>query len=564
MKKIAKFSIGLFILSFSFFNSAKAQSSTTASSATNDNLFEVSKNLDIYYSLFKEVNQFYVDPIQPGKLIKKSIDAMLDNLDPYTNYITEDDIEDYRFMTTGKYGGIGCSLRDVGDYVAIDEIYENSPTAKAGLKSGDEITEIDGKSTKNLDEDAIRKLIKGSVGTSLKFKIYNPISKTTDGKTVTREEINVSNIPYSGLVGGNKEIAYVRLSQFTENAASNIKKALDSLKKINPNITGVILDLRYNPGGLLDESVDICNLFLNRDQLVVSTKGKVVEWNKDYKTHNMPWDEKIKLVVLVNKNSASASEIVSGTMQDMDRGIIIGQRSFGKGLVQTTRNLSYNAKLKVTTAKYYTPSGRCIQALDYTHRNEDGSVGEILDSLKSKFKTKNGRIVLDGGGIDPDIKTTPKDASRIVATLYNKSLFFDYANKYAAEHATIAPAIQFKLTDAEMNDFFIWLNTKDYTYKTKTEEELERMKAVALKENYFLGIKKEYDEMAAALSHDKNQDLIKNKDDLRRLLQDEILLRYYFQKGRAVNDLTEDTDVKEAISVLNDNTRYQNILSANK
>jgi carboxyl-terminal processing protease len=526
-----------------------------------ENTFEVSKNLDIYYALMKEMNEYYVDPIQPGKMVKKSIDEMLRDLDPYTNYITEDDIEDYRFQTTGKYGGIGCSMRDLGEFLALDELYENGPAAKSGLQAGDIILSIDGKSVKNMKDENISKLIKGSPGTQVKFKVRKPLTNQEVEKTITREEIAIKNITYSGLVGADKNIGIVRLNQFTERAGTNIKNALDSLKRLNPNMQGVIIDLRNNPGGLLDEAVNICNLFIGREQLVVSTKGKNIEWDKNYKTSAMPWDETIPLAILVNKGSASASEIVSGTMQDLDRGIVVGQRSYGKGLVQSTRSLPFNAKLKVTTAKYYTPSGRCIQALDYSHRNEDGSVGEIPDSVKKMFTTKAGRKVYDGGGVDPDIKTTVKEYSRLSGLLASKHFMFDYATDYVSKHASIDAPEKFVFTNAEADAFIAWLEKKDYNYKSKTVEAIERMKEVATKEKYFDEIKPQYEALLATLTKDKKQDLEKNKEEIRRLLQAEIVTRYYYLKGRAVNDLQDDEEVKEAVKVLTDKTKLAKILS---
>ncbi|MBL7766782.1 MAG: S41 family peptidase [Chitinophagaceae bacterium] len=547
-----KYLIGLLGgISLMFFIQAKEQ----------DSFFELTKNMEVFTSLFKELNTYYVDPIQPGKIVKTGIDAMLNELDPYTNYITEEDIEDYRFQTTGKYGGIGSTVRKKDDYIAIGEPYENSPVIKAGLKAGDLIIEIDGHSTKGKEIEDVSKFLKGSPGTQLKVKIREAITGAESVKTITREEINVSSVPYSGMVGPNNEYAYVRLSQFTERCGSMLRAAYDSLKRANPNTKGVILDLRYNPGGLLDEAVNICNIFMNGGQLVVSTKGKNEEWDKEYKTSGTPWDEKIPVTILINRNSASASEIVAGTMQDLDRGVVIGQRSFGKGLVQTTRNLSFNAKLKVTTAKYYTPSGRCIQALDYTHRNEDGSVGEIPDSIKTKFKTKSGRTVMDGGGIDPDIKTESKEAIRIISTLNSKSFVFDYATQYVSKHPSIASAKDFTLSDAEFDDFVKWLDTKDYSYKTKTEEALVKFKEVAEKENYYDAIKKDFETLQHTLSHDKMQDLLKNKKEIKRLLQDEIITRYYFQRGRLQNQLMDDDELKEAIKVLADPARYNSILA---
>jgi carboxyl-terminal processing protease len=527
-----------------------------------DPYFEISKNLEIFTKLFKELNTYYVDPIQPGKIVKKGIDAMLSDLDPYTNYITEEDIEDYRFQTTGKYGGIGCSMREKDGYIAISEPLENSPVIKAGLKAGDVIIELDGHSIKGKSIEDVSKFLKGSPGTTLKVKIRDAVTNAESTKSITREEINVTSIPYVGMVGANNEFAYVRLAQFTDRCGNMVRNAYDSMKKVNPNMNGIILDLRYNPGGLLDEAVNVANIFINGDQIVVTTKGKNEEWDKTYKTKGTPLDEKIPLTILINRNSASASEIIAGTMQDLDRGVVIGQRSFGKGLVQTTRDLAFNSKLKVTTAKYYTPSGRCIQALDYTHRNEDGSVGEISDSLKTKFKTKNGRVVMDGGGVDPDIKTPVKEALKIIATLNTKSFVFDYATQYVSKHPTIASAKDFELTDLDYNDFVKWLENKDYSYKTKTEEALAKFKEVAEKENYFSAVRGDYEMVQKSLSHDKTQDLAKNKKEIMRLLQDEIVTRYYFQKGRYQNQLKDDDEIKEAISVLGNPVRYKNLLGA--
>ena len=526
-----------------------------------DPYFEITKNLEIFTKLFKELNTYYVDPIQPGKMMKKGIDAMLSDLDPYTNYITEEDIEDYRFQTTGKYGGIGSSVREKDGYIAIGEPLENSPVTKAGLKAGDLLIEIDGHSTKGRSVDDISPFLKGSPGSSLKVKVRDAITKQESNKTIVRAEINISCIPYAGMVGPNHEYAYVRLAQFTDRCGNMVRNALDSLKKANPTTKGIILDLRYNPGGLLDEAINLANIFINGDQLVVTTKGKNEEWDKTYKTKGIPFDDKMPLTVLINSHSASASEIIAGTMQDLDRGVIIGQRSFGKGLVQTTRDIAFNAKLKVTTAKYYTPSGRCIQALDYSHRNEDGSVGEIADSLKTKFKTKNGRTVMDGGGIEPDIKTQAKDALKIIATLNTKSFVFDFATLYVSKHPSIAAPNEFELSNADFDEFVKWLDGKDYSYKTKSEEALAKFKEIAEKENYFSAVKNDYELVQKSLSHDKTQDLIKNKKEIIRLLQDEIVTRYYFQRGRFQNQLRDDDEVKEAISVLSNPTRYQSILS---
>ncbi len=530
------------------------------SNAQQNNYFEISKNLEIYTALFKELNTYYVDGIEPGKLNKIAIDAMLNNLDPYTNFITESDVEDYKFQTTGKYGGIGSSVREKDGYIAIGLPYENSPVVKAGLKSGDIIIEIDGKNIKGKTEDEVSPFLKGSPGTKLTVKVKDAYTGAESVKTIIREEINVTSVPYAGIVGANKDIAYVRLSQFTQNSGGLVRNSFDSIKKANPTIKGCILDVRYNPGGLLDEAVNICNTFINGNQTVVTTKGKVEDWNATFKTKAAAWDEKIPVAILINRNSASASEIVAGTLQDLDRAVIVGQRSFGKGLVQNTKALAYNTQLKVTTAKYYTPSGRCVQALDYTHRNEDGSVGKIPDSLKTAFKTKNGRQIFDGGGIDPDVKIEYKETSRIINSLGAKLYFFDYATQYASKHASIAPASTFALQDSEVNEFIQWLETKDYAYKTRTEEALKKLKESAEKENYFTAIKTDYENLEKTLSHDKKQDLLKSKTELKHYLQEEIVGRYYYQKGIFENDLNDDDELKKAIEILNNTSEYNKLL----
>lgn len=529
-----------------------------------DKYFEISKNLEIFSNLFKELNTYYVDPIQPGKMVKTGIDAMLSNLDPYTNFITEADIEDFEFQTTGRYGGIGAAIRyDKDSNVVIAEPYENSPITKAGIKAGDIIESVDGNMLKGKSNEQLAPLMKGSPGTKLTMVVVNPVTGKKDTKTITREEIKVSSVPFTTLVGKDKNIAYVSLTQFTQNCSRDMLKALDSLKAAaNNNLKGIVIDLRGNPGGLLDEAVAICNLFLNRGQLVVQTKGKNQTWNKDFHTENAPWDLDVPLAVLVNHGSASASEIVSGTMQDLDRGVIIGTRSYGKGLVQVVRPLGYNTQLKVTTAKYYTPSGRCIQVLDYSHRNPDGSVSAVPDSLKRAFKTKNGRVVYDGGGIEPDIVTEESEPGKITQALVYKGLIFDYATKYYYEHPAIASPQDFKLSDADFADFENWLNNKDYSYKTDNELELEKIKTSAEKDKAFEKIKLEYNALEAKLAHDKKQELDSHKPEVCRLLANEIVSRYYFQKGRVVNRLYNgDSDMQKALSVLDgDGKEYKSVL----
>jgi len=526
--------------------------------------FELSKNLEIFANIFKELNTYYVDPIEPGKLTKVGIESMLDDLDPYTNYITEADIEDYEFMTTGKYGGIGASLRKRDNDILIGDIYENSPAQKGGLHPGDKIISIDAKPVDGKSIEDISLLLKGQAGTPLNIRVKDVYTNTDVDRTVTRGEIEVSSVPYAGFVGQDKNIAFVKLTQFTQGCAFQVRSALDSLKKVKPDMKGVVLDLRSNPGGLLDEAVDMCNIFVDRGQLVVSTKGKDREWDKDFNTHDAPWDTRIPLTVLVNHSSASASEIVAGTMQDLDRGVIVGVRSYGKGLVQTTRPVGFNARLKLTTAKYYTPSGRCIQAIDYSHRNGDGIAGKIPDSLMVAFKTKGGRKVLSGGGVTPDVITEEEKLSPLAASLYSKNYFFDYTTQYVKQHKTIAPATSFSLTPAEFNDFTSWLNNKDYSYKTNTEVLLDSLTSTAKTDKLYDAAKNELAVLKTKIAHDKKQDLIKNQAEVTRILENEISARYYYQRGRIEQSLRTDTDVQKAIDLINKPAQAQALLQPQK
>jgi carboxyl-terminal processing protease len=526
-----------------------------------DKYFEISKNLEIYSNVFKELNQYYVDPIEPGKMVKTGVDAMLNNLDPYTNLITEADAEDYELQTTGKYSGIGVSTRIKDGEIIIAELYENGPVAKAGIKPGDIIVSIDGQKVKDKDADNIGMLMRGAPGTTMKLVVRNPITQKEEAKTITREEIKLSSVPYASLVGDQNNIAYVNLTQFTPNCARDVRNALDSLKKAQPVLKGVVLDLRSNPGGLLDEAVNVCNLFIDKGQLVVSTKGKNKEWEKQFKTNGTPWDLEIPLAVLVNHGSASASEIVAGTTQDLDRGVIVGTRSFGKGLVQNVRPLGYNTRLKITTAKYYTPSGRCIQALDYSHRNDDGSVSSVPDSLKKTFKTKIGRTVYDGGGVEPDVKMDDVELSPLAISLLTNNFIFDYATQYYYNHPTIAQPADFVMSENDFTAFEKWLGNKDYSYKSESEQLLAGLKETAEKEKYFDNVKNEYNALAAKLSHDKKQDLIKNKKEVMALLANEIVSRYYFQRGRVINKMrNDDKELQKALQLLSDTKNYKSLL----
>ncbi len=523
-----------------------------------DSYFEVSKNLDIFATLFRELNIYYVDETNPGDLMKKGIDDMLSSLDPYTNYIPESEIEDYRYMTTGQYGGIGALIRQDGDYVVISEPYEGFPAQKADLRAGDKILRINDTDGKGKKTDDISKFLKGQPSSTIKLLIEREGEKKPFEKTINREEIKIKSVPYSSMLSA--KIGYIKLTGFTENAADEVKEALVELKK-NPELKSLVLDLRGNPGGLLKEAIDIVNLFEQKGIEIVSTRGKVKDWDKVHKAMNEPIDTETPITILIDRGSASASEIVSGALQDLDRAVVIGQRSYGKGLVQQTRPLSYNAQLKVTVAKYYTPSGRCIQALDYSHRNDDGSVSKVPDSLISAFKTRNGRIVYDGGGIAPDITTETEKFSAILSSLATKNLIFNYATKYRTLHASIAPAKSFKLSDAEYDDFVAYLSGKEYDYTTKTEKTLEDLVDDAKDDKTIDAIKADIDALKIKVMHNKKEDLVKYKPEISHYLEEEIASRYYFQNGRMEVSLKEDIDLKEALSLLNDSEHYKKILT---
>jgi len=524
----------------------------------NDNYFEISKNLEIFATLYRELNIFYVDEVQPGDMMKTGIDAMLESLDPYTNYITESQIEDYRFMTTGQYGGIGSLIRSVDGDVFISEPYEGFPAQKAGLIAGDKILKIDGKALEDKDQEEISKLLKGQSGTSLTIT-YERHGEMNEVE-LKREEIKIPDVPYYGML--NDEVGYIRLTSFTQTASKEVKEAFLELKD-EKGMDKLVFDLRGNGGGLLREAVNIVNFFVPKGQEVVSTKGRISEWEQTHKALNEPLDTEIPLVVLVDGGSASASEIVSGAIQDLDRGVVIGNRTFGKGLVQQTRDLQYNSKLKLTVAKYYIPSGRCIQKLDYAHKKENGDVEEVPDSLLKVFETANGRKVIDGRGIDPDIEIEEKELPHILISLVSENLFFKYANEFFAEHPEINEAADFELSDEDYNAFREFLKDKEYSYVTDTEKELERLKEIAQEEKYWEMAESEFSKLSDALTIKKNQDLMIFRRDISEVLKNEIVSRYYYQKGRIEATLASDEVVGEAKSVLADANRYNEILNPN-
>lgn len=523
-------------------------------------LFGVSRELEVFTSVFWQINTQYVDNTKPGDLMKKAIDAMLTSLDPYTNLIPESEIEDYRFMTTGQYGGVGALVRKRQDYVVISEPYEGFPAQMAGLKAGDIIMQVDGKSVKGKGTDEVSKVLKGQPGTVVKL-IVSRDGDTSKVFSITRQEIKVKSVPYSGFV--KDSVGYILLTSFTEDCSKEIKKAFEELNS-SGKLKALILDLRGNPGGLLYEAVNISNFFLEKGELIVKTRGRVQEWEKSYKGLNAPLSTSIPIAVLVNSGSASASEIVAGAIQDFDRGVIIGQRTFGKGLVQTTRNLSYNNKLKVTTAKYYTPSGRCIQALDYSNRNPDGSVGKVPDSLTRAFTTKSGRLVYDGGGIQPDISTAEKPPSSVALALERNFKIFDFATNYCSKNPPPSDVKSISVPENQFNEFIAEVSTGKIDFDIVPDKALSQLKRSAEKDGYKEELGDDFIAISGAIESAKKMSVIKNSTELKKRVEAEIASRYFFQKGRIECNLRADAEVDSALNVLSNARRYKSILSASR
>ena len=522
----------------------------------NDDLFQISKNLDVFASVYKEVNINYVDDINSAKLVKTGVDAMLDGLDPYTEFVPESEIEDYKlhYIST-QYGGIGASIFPRDGKIFISDVFTGFPAQRADIRQGDQLVKINNIDLTGKNNDQVSQLLKGSKGANIKLLVKRDGEAAVE-KTLVRDEIKQPNVVYSGMVNGN--MGYIKLNKFLENSAEEVTNALTDIKKNNPN--GIILDLRSNGGGILQEAVKIVNLFVPKDVTIVSQKGKIKEKNFTYNTVNTPIEPTLPLVVLVNSRSASASEIVAGALQDLDRAIIIGQRSYGKGLVQQTFNLPYNSLVKITVAKYYVPSGRCVQALDYTHRKDDGSVIKVADSLIHEYKTKNGRSVYDGSGIYPDIFVKQERFANVTQTLVSKLLIFDYATLYRNSHPKLADPKQLSLTDAEYNDFIKYLAGKNYTYNTVSEKLLTTLKTEATREKQYNEIQTEYDALKAKLASTKKNDLITHKSEIKQVLENEIASRYYYEKGRYEANFKYDKELAQAIKTMQDKTQLASIL----
>lgn len=518
--------------------------------------FEIAKNLDIFATLFKEVNAAYVDEVNPNTLVKTGIDAMLESLDPYTNYIPEDMVEDYRTLNTGQYGGIGAYTRKIGNRTVVTMVLEGYTAQRSGLKIGDEVIKIGDVELSKIEPGEEGHLMKGQVGTPVSLTVKRMGVADPITLNFKREKIKVSNVPYYGMLENN--IGYIQLLEFTPDAGKEVRIALVSLKE--KGATSVVLDLRNNPGGLLHEAVNICNIFLPKGKLVVSTKGKIQEHNQNYETLNAPVDTEMPVTVLINRGSASASEIVAGTLQDYDRAVIVGEKSFGKGLVQVSRPLSYNAQLKVTTAKYYTATGRCIQVLDYSHRRDDGSVASVPDSLKRAFKTFSGRTVYDGGGIDPDVKLKPMEAHAITQKLFMDGFIYDYATLYAFNHKTITEPKNFSLSNDEYQQFITWMKGKNYTYTSALDFQLRELTQEAEQEKYYTELKPQLDQIKAKVEENKKNELVLYKDQIKKLLEEDIIARYYLEKGSVEAGFKYDHELKKATEILQNQPQYAKLL----
>lgn len=546
---VKKFSLSFIVIVFCLLNTINS-----FSQIDDEKYFEMNKAIETFGSVFKSLHSNYVDELNSVDLVKTAIDAMLAKLDPYTNFYPESEMEEVKLQYLGQYGGIGALIHYKNGIVYISEPYEGLPAYKAGVKAGDAILSIDGESAKGKTSNQVSEKLRGQAGTEIELELER------DGKiikkTFRREDIQLPNVPYFGMI--DSVVGYIKLNEFTKEASKHVQEAFENLKR--QNMQYLIFDLRGNGGGLLQEAVNIVNLFVDKGQVVVSTKAKTVEKNSVFKTTKKAIDTKIPIVVLIDGTSASASEIVSGSLQDFDRAVIMGQCSFGKGLVQNILPLIYNSQIKVTVSKYYIPSGRCIQAIDYSHRDKDGNANKIPDSLRNAFKTKGGRTVYDGLGIEPDITIAPEYASNIAIALISKFLCFDYATKFVKENPNIASAKDFEITDEIYNDFIEFLKDKDYNYTTTSEKILDDLIASAKKEKLGENTLKEIELIKTQIAEDKKEDLIKYKEDIKEILLSEIVVRYYNQKGRIEALLKHDNEVKEATKLLYDQKQYNKTL----
>lgn len=526
--------------------------------AQND--FEIVKNVDIFVNVLNELNDKYADEISPGELTQTAIKAMLMSLDPYTVYYNEGEIETYRMMNAGESGDVDVTLKTIDKKLVITDMIQDGPSAKAGLRVGDRILSVNGQSSEGRGIEAVNLAMRGQPGTTYSVEVFRP----TDNKNLTfkvkREKVEHPNIPYSGIIGD--KVGYIKLNQFLEKAGSEVYDAFKKLKE--EGMQYLILDLRDNGGGLLGEAVNIIDIFVGKDVTVVETKGKIAEMNRIYKTQNVAADADIPIVVLVNEHSASASEIVSGTLQDLDRAVIVGKKSFGKGLVQKVYPMDYNTSMKITISKYYIPSGRCVQNIEYFDRDTTKGGYKIPDSLAVAYKTKNGRTVYDKGGVEPDVAVPDEVQPDVLTSLIEAQAIFDFANDYRAKHESIAEADKFVVDDAIYNEFLQFLKAKKYSYTTTLEEELEKLKTTAEEEKAFASIQNAYNQLKTQVENLKTQDLTTYKPEIERALTQEIVSKYYYSTGKLINSLHHDSYIEAAKSVLLDSARYNAILSPKK
>ena len=532
---------------------------TTTGEASADKSFEIAKNLEIFASVYKTLHFNYVDDVNPGKTMKVAIDALLASLDPYTNYYPESSMEDVKLQMLGEYGGIGALIHQNGRFVYVAEPYEGLPAQLAGLRAGDKITAINGESTEGKSNSDVSEALRGQSGTDVTVTVERQGKTIT--KKITRKEIKLKPVPYYGMVGGGR-YGYIKLNEFTQGAAQEVRNALLDMRKQNKEMQGLIIDLRGNGGGLMNEAVDIVNLFVKKGELVVETKGKIATKNLKSYTRQGPVDLELPVAVLIDGYSASASEIVSGSLQDFDRAVIIGSRSFGKGLVQNILPLTYNSQMKITVSKYYIPSGRCIQAIDYGHRDEYGRAVKVPDSLKTAFLTRNGRTVYDGFGIEPDVEVEPEYMSALCEELSRKFLVFDYATEYAYKHDSIAPAGKFTIDDALYADFCQYLKNKNLAYSTYTEKAIEELRKVAKEERYLEAIEPQLEAMQKKFEADKKADMERCRQEVSEMLKSEILSRYYYERGRIEGMISDDPEVLKALEILGNRSEYDKLLNA--
>ncbi len=540
-----------FILRFSFIISVGIAGTAFFQPPINK-YFEIAKNIEIFTNLYKELNADYVDEIDPAHFMRIGIDAMLESLDPFTNYFSEAEIEGYRFQTEGKYNGIGASFKSIKGKIVITEPYENSPATAAGLRAGDVVLEIDGRSTEGKSVSDIMDIMQGFPGTEVGLTIQRPGEQNEKVITLVRGEVETENVPFYGMI--SDDIGYIALTTFTQEAGENVRKALQKLSDDEENLKGVVLDLRGNGGGLLMEAVNVSNVFIGQNKLVVSTRGKLKEKDRSFSTMKPAENEDIPLVVLINKRSASASEIVSGVMQDYDRGVLLGQRSFGKGLVQNTREVGYNSRLKLTTSKYYIPSGRCIQSVRY----DDGEPVDIPEEERAVFNTKNGRPVFDGGGVKPDIILPAPTDLEIINYLTTENIFFDYATQYALKYDSIPPPEDFNFN--AFDDFIAYLDAQNFDFETDSEKKLTILEESMEKDGIKHSLQSDLDKLRQKVREEKKQEVLNRKTLIEDILEKEIVGRYYFEKGRIKTGLKNDAEIKEAINLLNDKEKYTQIL----